>query len=225
MVISAKRLHGVIACAFLAAGALLTSNCGNGAPSEVGSAGSSGSGAVSGAGSGGAGNVSGAGGSAGGSGGGASGGAGPGSACVDASHVDAMQTHSLDVIGSGFDAYEGRMIRIVVTLGEPTYGIGEAPILGGSFEILLPSALGDYTGIGVYVDTVRDDACSPVDEILWQRTTGPASAFGPGFVQGPQGEIVWEVTPDTLMTFDQAGPCNINGIFDLSNRLPCPAED
>jgi hypothetical protein len=139
--------------------------------------------------------------------------------------VDEMQRDSLRVIGSGFGVYEGQTIRVVATHGEPTYGLAEAPIQGGSFEILLPGVLGDYTGLGIYVDTVRDDACNPGDEILWQQTTGPASARGPAFELGSGGETIWEVTPDRLRTFEQAGPCNINGIFDLTNPLPCPAED
>jgi hypothetical protein len=35
------------------------------------------------------------------------------------------------------------------------------------------------------------------------------------------GHAVWEVTPNTLSIFEQAGPCNINGIFDLTVALPC----
>jgi hypothetical protein len=208
--------------AFIVAGGLLASSCDKGEGSETGSAGNPGAGAVSGASGRGSGNAAGTAtaGSAGTSGGGASGAAGTGG-CVDISHVDEMQTDSLDVIGSGFEAYEGQMIRIVATHGEPTYGLGEAPIREGSFELLLPGVLGDYTGLGIYVDTVRDDTCSPRDEILWQRTTGPASARGPDFSQGSRGETVWKVIPGSLRTFDQAGPCNINGIFDLAKPLPC----
>jgi hypothetical protein len=196
----ATRLHNATrlthcACAFIAASGLLASSCGRGA------------------------------GSTGVSGGGSSGAAGTGGGCVDVSHVDEMQTDSLEVIGRGFETYEGHTIRIVVTQGEPTYGLGEALIQLGSFEILLPGVLGDYTEIGIYADTVRDDACNPADEILWQWTTGPASARGPAFQQGLLDGVVWEVTPDSLRTFEEAGPCNINGNFDLTNPRPCPAED
>ena len=95
--------------------------------------------------------------------------------CVDVSHVDARQKDDLEVIGTGFEAYEGQIVRILVTHGEPTYGLGEAPIEDGSFDTYLPGVLGDYTGIAVHVDSVRDNACD-ADEALWQMTTGSASA-------------------------------------------------
>jgi hypothetical protein len=157
---------------------------------------------------------------------GAAGGAGssPSARCVDVSHVGALQKKDLRVIGSAFDAYEGLTIRIVATLGEPAYGLGQGPIEGGAFDILLPGVLGDYTGIAVHIDRVRDDACNPDQEFIWQRTTGPLAALGPGFSTSGAGENVWKVTPDTLWVFEQVGPCNLNGIFDLAKPLPCPAE-
>jgi len=162
-----------------------------------------------------------------GSGGGANadggGGSGPSAGCVDVSHVGPLQVDDLRVIGTRFDAYEGLMIRVLATLGAPAYGLGEAPIEGGAFEILLPGVLGDYTGLAVHVDRVRDNACNPDNEFIWQITTGPASARGPGFSE-IGGRTVWEVTPDTLKVFDQVGPCSLNGIFDLTIPLPCPAD-
>jgi hypothetical protein len=140
--------------------------------------------------------------------------------CVDVSHVDEMQRDDLEVIGTGFEADEGHMIRIVVTHGEPTYGLGEAPIERGSFDIFLPGVLGDYTGIAVHIDSVRNNACDPDEEFIWQMTTGPASARGPAFSE-TGGRTVWEVTPDTLWVFEQVGPCSLNGIFDLTTTLPC----
>jgi hypothetical protein len=145
-------------------------------------------------------------------------------ACVDVSHVAALQKEDLQVVGTGFDAYERELIRIVATPGEPTYGFGQAPIEGGAFEILLPGVLGDYTELGVHVDTVRDDACNPGDEPLWQRVTGPLSALGPEIVRNDRGVAVWEVTPDRLRTFEPAGPCNINGNFDLTRPIRCSIE-
>ncbi len=140
--------------------------------------------------------------------------------CVDVAHVDARQTDDLEVIGSGFDADEGYMIRVLVTHGEPTYGLGEAPIQDGAFDIYLPGVLGDYTGIAIHVDRIRNNACDIDEEILWQITTGPASARGP-FISESNGHSVWEVTPDTVRVFEEAGPCNLNGIFDLTTPLAC----
>lgn len=140
--------------------------------------------------------------------------------CVDVSHVGDLQRSDLEVIGTGFDADEGHMIRVVATLGEPNYGLGEVLIQNGAFNLYLPGVLGDYTGLAVHVDRVRNDACDPDEEILWQITTGPASALGPEISES-NGHAVWEVSPDTLRTFEQAGPCNLNGIFDLTVALPC----
>ncbi len=132
--------------------------------------------------------------------------------CVDTSHVDERQRDDLQVVGTGFQEYDGQVVRILVTHGEPTYGLGEVTIVGGAFEILLPGVLGDYTGIAVHVDTQRNSACDPDAEFIWQMTTGPAP-----------GDTVWEVTPDSLMVFDQVGPCSLNGIFDLEATLVCPS--
>jgi hypothetical protein len=140
--------------------------------------------------------------------------------CVDVSRVDARQLDSLYVIGDGFQAYEGQMMRILVTHGEPTYGLGEAPIEDGFFDIYLPGVLGDYTGVAFHLDRVRNNACDPDQEILWQETTGPASSRGPLYPT-VDGSVVRVVTPETLRVFEQAGPCSLNGIFDLTTPIAC----
>src|SRR5262245_16265334 len=141
-------------------------------------------------------------------------GGGPIESCVDVSHVDERQVDDLEMIGTGFEAYEGLMVRILVTHGEPTYGLGEAPIQEGSFDIYLPGVLGDYTGIAVHIDSVRDDACAP-DERFWQENTGPRSSRGPRYPT-IDGRVLREVTPEELRVFEQAGPCNLNGVFDFT---------
>ena len=141
------------------------------------------------------------------------------SECVDVSHVDATQRDDLEVIGSGFEADEGRMVRILVTHHEPTYGLGEVPIEDGSFDIYLPGVLGDYTGIAVHIDSVRDNACDAAEK-FWQMTTGGASARGP-FIDETGGHPVLEVMPDTLQLFPESGECSLNGIFDLTMPIAC----
>jgi hypothetical protein len=154
-------------------------------------------------------------------GGGGSGGTVGTGACVDVSHVDHdLMSQDLEVTGSGFEAYEGLMIRVIATLGEPNYGIGETPIQDGAFDIFLPGALGDYTELGFHIDQVRNDACDPDDEILWQMATGPLSALGP-HISESSGHAVCAVTPDTLRIFPEAGACNVNGNFDLTTPLHC----
>lgn len=145
----------------------------------------------------------------------------PNVACVDVSHVGALQRDSLRVIGTGFDADDGRMIRVFATIGDPGYGFGEAPIVSGAFDMTLPGVLADYTELGVLVDRVRNDRCDPGDETLWQQATGPLSSLGPEYPRSASGEVLWEITPDNLHTFQQAGPCNINGNFDLTIPRRC----
>jgi hypothetical protein len=142
--------------------------------------------------------------------------------CVDVSHVGPLQKKDLEVIGTGFDAYHGMMIRVLATNQEPAYGLGESPIVGGAFDISLPGVLGDYTGIAIHVDRVRDDACNPDREFIWQQTTGPTSQWGVGSTTA-SGGLVWEVTPGTLRVFQQVGPCNLNGVFDLTTPIACPS--
>jgi hypothetical protein len=74
----------------------------------------------------------------------------------------------------------------------------------------------------VHVDRVRDDACNPDREFIWQQTTGPTSQWGFGVLTA-SGGLLWEVTPATLRVFNQVGPCSLNGVFDLTISLPCPA--
>lgn len=150
-----------------------------------------------------------------GDGGGDGGGAGSGrpDGCIDFSHFeDTMRMKwDLRVIGTGFEADEGNRVRVVVTYsGEPSYGLGETAIQDGSFDILLPGATEPYTGIGVYIDRDRDDACTLDVDSMWQKSTG-----------GVFGEEIWQVTPDEP---DPAGasPCIINGILDLTQPMPCP---
>jgi hypothetical protein len=145
--------------------------------------------------------------------------------CVDVSRVGPYQSVDLRVIGSGFDTYEGSMVRILVTHGEPEYGLGEAPIRGGAFDIFLPGVLGDYTGMAVHVDSVRDGVCDADTEPFWQATTGPLSSLGRDVLDVDAGNAYWEITPGELRILPEAGPCNLNGIFDLRVPLWCPARD
>jgi hypothetical protein len=149
----------------------------------------------------------------GGAGDGGSAGGGRADGCLDFSHFeDTMRMKwDLRVIGTDFEADEGSRVRVVVTYsGEPSYGLGETSIQSGDFDVTLPGAIEPYTGIGVYIDRGRDDACDVDADTLFTRTTG-----------GVNGDFVWEITPDEP---DPAGasPCRINGIFDLTTPLPCP---
>jgi hypothetical protein len=144
---------------------------------------------------------------------GGSGGSRPTDGCFDFSHFeDTMRMKwDLRVIGTGFEADEGERVRVVITYsGEPSYGLAETAIQGGSFDIVLPGATEPYTGIGVYIDRDRDEACTIDVDTLFTRTTG-----------GVYGDFVWEVTPDEPDP-SGASPCYINGIFDLTVTLACP---
>jgi hypothetical protein len=43
-------------------------------------------------------------------------------------------------------------------------------------------------------------------------------------VEDASGVVSWKITPDDLQTFEQVGPCNINGNFEAANRLLCSAQ-
>jgi hypothetical protein len=74
----------------------------------------------------------------------------------------------------------------------------------------LSGATEPYTGIGVYIDRDRDEACTIDVDTLFTMTTG-----------GVYGDYVWEVTPNEP-TRRAHHRCYINGIFDLTVTLPCP---
>jgi len=144
--------------------------------------------------------------------------AGPGSGggisgeCIDNSHTEPLwgPPRDLRVVGTGFEAEEGHTVRLVITIGEPRYGLAETTIKNGAFEFALPGGVGNYTGMGAYIDEGNDDACTVGVDLFWQRTTG-----------GDNGPVKLEITP-ALGPAAGETPCNINGIFDLTKVLPCP---
>ena len=133
----------------------------------------------------------------------------------------------LQIVGSQFDAYEGRRIRIVVSNNPGgRLGVAEATIASGAFELTIPGTLdyGYYLEIALYVDDNANSACD-VGEPLWGLVAGivqenlrvdatPAapclSGGGPNMFQGCDS---WQ-TPTS--------PCVINGQLDLQMRLSCP---
>jgi hypothetical protein len=156
----------------------------------------------------------------GGSGGAATGGSG-GSAesgtgeCVDFSHAEAVwgAPRDLLVAGTALDEFEGETVRLIITVnGEPKYGLAETVIGGGSFEFAIPGGVGNYTGLGVYIDRGKDDACTPGVDPMWQRSTG-----------GDHGPVRWDVNPGSMRPSPGIPPCSINAIFDLTTPLHCPS--
>jgi hypothetical protein len=133
---------------------------------------------------------------------------------MDFSHAEAVwgPPRDLRVVGTGLEAYEGDTVRLlIITMGEPRYALAETAIKSGAFEFALPGAVGNYTGMGVYIDKGKDDACTLGVDLSWQRTTG-----------GDHGDVRWEITP-SLKPAASDTPCNINGLFDLTKMLPCPS--
>jgi hypothetical protein len=188
-----------------------SANAGAGMGATGGNGGSAGSGASSSAaGNGGAasgGDVGTAGNAGNGNAGGESG-AGSTPDCVDLSRIE-KGTRDLRVVGTGFSVDDGVLVRVVITpRGEPDYGIAETTMENGGFDIELPDAVGQYWGLGVYVDFGRDDACSS-DDMEYQMTTG-----------GDTADVTFEVPS----SFREPGipMCSINGIFDMTRVLPCP---
>jgi hypothetical protein len=206
--------------ALLAAASLAVVACGDsgqasgaggtsgGAGGSGGSAGVAGGGAPDGGG--GAAGTSGRGGDAAGFGGGS--GAAGSDDCADFSHAEPLRAplRDLQVVGTGFEAYEGDTVRLVITDGEPHYGLVETTIANGAYGFFLPGGVGIYTGLGVYVDVGKDDACTAGVDLFWEMTTGAG-----------QGAVKWEISPD-LKPSSSTSPCSLNGVFDLTQALPCP---
>ena len=132
--------------------------------------------------------------------------------CVDFSHFeDSMRAHwDLHIVGTGFEADEGSRVRIVVTLGEPSYGLAETTIENGGFSVTLSEATEPYTGMAVYLDRGRNDRCDIGEDTWFTHTSG-----------GVYGEHTWAITPDTQPPSGES-PCHLNGIFDLATTLACP---
>jgi hypothetical protein len=132
--------------------------------------------------------------------------------CLDFSHFeDSMREHwDLHIIGTGFEADEGSRVRVVVTLGEPSYALAETTIENGSFNVTLTAATEPYTGMAVYIDRGRNDRCDIEEDTWFTHTSG-----------GVYGEHTWEITPDTEPPSGES-PCYLNGIFDLATTLSCP---
>jgi len=174
----------------------------------IGGAGSLGSGGTAAKGGGAAGAATGTGGSDAGVGGSA--GAAWGADCADLSRAPTGR-YDFRVVGSGFDAYDGETVRaVVVYVNHTGYGLSETTVRNGSFEIALPKTNEPYTGYGVYIDRGTDDACTVEVDPFFQMVSG-------GIFQ----DVNWEINPQTHFL---AGlpPCNIDGIFDLTQPLRCP---
>lgn len=120
-----------------------------------------------------------------------------------------VPTFDLTVIGDGLEAWNGEVIRIVVDTdgwGEQRYGVAQTVIESGAFVVTMPDALElDYTSIGIYVDTTRDDTCTP-GEPLWNANTGI---------------LTGDMTVEHMFEWTEGGGCNINGMFNLAVPLSC----
>jgi hypothetical protein len=141
--------------------------------------------------------------------GGASGAAGA-AGCIDLSRAPTGR-YDFRVVGSGFVASEGETARAVVNfVNHVGYGLGETTIRNGSFEIALPKTNEPYTGYALYIDRGKDDACTVNVDPFFQMVSG-----------GVYQDVKWEINPQTRSP-PGLEPCNVNGIFDLTQPLPCP---
>jgi hypothetical protein len=129
--------------------------------------------------------------------------------CLDLSQAP-VGRYDFRVVGSGFDAYDGELVRAVVVSGNHSgYGLGQTTIRNGAFEIALPKTNEPYTSYGVYIDRGGDNACTVNVDPFFQMTSG-----------GVYQDVNWEINPQTRY-LQGLPPCNINGIFDLTQPLPC----
>jgi len=130
--------------------------------------------------------------------------------CIDLSRAP-TGPNDFRVVGSGFDAYDGETARaVVVFVNDPGYGMGVTTIRNGAFEIAFPKTNQPYTGYALYIDKGNDNACTPNVDPFWQMVTG-----------GVYKDVLWQINPDTR-SLPNLPPCNIDGIFDLTQPLSCP---
>jgi len=123
----------------------------------------------------------------------------------------APQRYDFYVVGSGFDAYDGERARAVVFFGDRSgYGLGETTIRNGTFEIALPKTNEPYNMFGVYIDRGGDDACTLNVDPFFEMASG-----------GVYADVNWTITPETRF-LEGLPPCNLNGLFDLTQPLRCP---
>jgi hypothetical protein len=146
-------------------------------------------------------------------GGGGVGGTAGAADCFDLSRAPAGR-YDFRVAGSGFDAYDGETVRaVVVNTNRTGHGLGQTTIRNGSFEIVLPKTNEPYTGYGVYIDLGADSACTLNVDPFFQMTSG-----------GVYQDVNWKINPQTRY-LQGLPPCNIDGIFDLTQPLPCASGD
>jgi hypothetical protein len=129
--------------------------------------------------------------------------------CLDLSRAP-VGRYDFRVVGSGFDAYDGETVRAVVVYGNHKgHGLSQTTVRNGSFEIELPKTNEPYTGYGVYIDRGADNACTVNVDPFFQMTSG-----------GVYQDVNWEINPQTRY-LEGLAPCNIDGIFDLTQPLSC----
>lgn len=136
-------------------------------------------------------------------------------ACVSVQGSGQGPWYDVDVVGTEFDAYDGRRVRVIVALNAAANrsGVAEATISGGRFALAMPAVRSAaYTEIGVYVDVDDSGGCD-VGEPLWAYTT-----------PGAGGDIALAITPSQPAPLREADDCVMNGWFDVAERLPCSAE-
>jgi hypothetical protein len=100
-----------------------------------------------------------------------------------------MRGNDIRFVGSGLDAFEGRAVLVRVDYPDAihVHGWGEARIVGGAFDLLLPGALVlNYNPKAVLIDVNDDGLCQPGE---------------PGFltVSPVSGPVTVIVTPALLM--------------------------
>ncbi|MDB4980395.1 MAG: hypothetical protein JWM82_1147, partial [Myxococcales bacterium] len=100
-----------------------------------------------------------------------------------------MRGKDIRFVGSGLDAFEGRAVLVRVDYPDAVHihGWGEARIIGGAFDLLLPGALVQNYNPKVVLIDLNDDGVCEAGEPGWTITSA---------IMGP---ITVPVTPAVLM--------------------------
>ena len=142
--------------------------------------------------------------------------------CVNVTGAGDEPWFDLTVVGTQFDADEGKRMRIAVaTQTGYRVGIADLRIVGGAFALSMPRVLnaGLYVGVTLYVDRNDNDACEP-EEHAWGWATRTVI-----------GDMRFDVTPTEMCDRTLMGcrpwqpplsPCWVGtGDTDLTQPFPC----
>ena len=157
-----------------------------------------------------------------------------GVSCVSTRELaPAFEGVDLEISGSGFDAYSGEVVRLLISTNGDVNAIASEVVVAGAFRFELSRAVSDYSNLSLYIDQNADDGCDD-GEPTWSFTTGPGGCSRQPCP--PPGGLVAYNLRLPLRDCTDCGPwrphprvaigvnihCETGAGVDLSAPVPCP---